>query len=106
LLARHLIGLRGDRAFGRCRTGCSRGTDCGVMFATECGRLLAGHCGFSLIGNDTVVDGEIGSEMMMSRHHHDPSYVAMFPVDHVVMTFLRQCRRIADVLGNQTLAEA
>jgi hypothetical protein len=40
-----------------------------------------------LIGSYSVEGEEIVSEMMMSRHNHDPAYAPMYPVDNVVMTF-------------------
>ena len=65
----------------------ARGTGCGVMFATESGRLFGGNSGSSFIGTYTVEGDEIVSEMMMSRHNHDPQYAPMYPVDNVHMTF-------------------
>jgi hypothetical protein len=67
------------------RTVC--GTGCGVMFATESGRLYGGNSGTAFIGHYTESGGEIFSEIVMSRHNHEPSYVPMFPVDNVTMTF-------------------
>ena len=64
-----------------------RGTGCGVMFATPDGKLYGGNSGSSFIGSYTEKDGVIASELVMSRHNHDPNYVPMFPVDNVVMTF-------------------
>ena len=66
----------------------ARGTGCGVMFATETGRLFGGNSGSSFIGTYTEGD-EIVSEMMMSRHNHDPQYAPLYPVDNVHMTFRR-----------------
>jgi hypothetical protein len=65
----------------------ARGTGCGVMFATEGGRLFGGNSGSSFIGTYRVEGDEILSEMMMSRHNHDPNYAPMYPVDNVSMTF-------------------
>jgi hypothetical protein len=65
----------------------ARGTGCGVMFATESGKLYGGNSGSSFIGSYSVEGEEIVSEMMMSRHNHDPAYAPMYPVDNVVMTF-------------------
>jgi hypothetical protein len=65
----------------------ARGTGCGVMFATEGGRLFGGNSGSSFIGTYAVEGDEIVSEMMMSRHNHDPNYAPMYPVDNVHMTF-------------------
>jgi hypothetical protein len=64
-----------------------RGTGCGVMFATESGRLFGGNSGSSFIGHYSVEGDEIVSEMMMSRHNHDPNYTPMFAVDNVSMKF-------------------
>ena len=64
-----------------------RGTGCGVMFATPSGKLYGGNSGSSFIGSYTEKDGVIFSEMKMSRHNRDPSYVPMFPVDNVIMRF-------------------
>jgi len=65
----------------------ARGSGCGVMFATESGRLFGGNSGSSFIGTYAVEGEEIVSEMMMSRHNHDPQYAPMYPVDNVHMTF-------------------
>jgi hypothetical protein len=65
----------------------ARGTGCGVMFATEGGRLFGGDSGFSFIGHYTIGADEVVSEMVMSRHNHDPNYTPMFPVDNVTMSF-------------------
>ncbi len=65
----------------------ARGTGCGVMFATEDGKLYGGNSGSSFIGSYKVEGEEIVSEMMMSRHNHDPAYAPLYPVDNVVMTF-------------------
>jgi hypothetical protein len=64
-----------------------RGTGCGVMFATEGGRLYGGDSGSSFAGGFSSVDGVISAEVMMSRHNHDPNYVPMFDVDHIVLNF-------------------
>jgi hypothetical protein len=65
----------------------ARGAGCGVMFATESGKLYGGNSGSSFIGSYSADGEEIVSEMMMSRHNHDPAYAPMYPVDNVVMTF-------------------
>jgi hypothetical protein len=65
----------------------ARGTGCGVMFATEDGKLYGGNSGSSFIGSYKVEGEQIVSEMMMSRHNHDPAYAPLYPVDNVVMTF-------------------
>ncbi len=64
-----------------------RGVGCGVMFATSSGKLYGGNSGSSFIGSYTESGGEIRSELVMSRHNHDPNYTPMFPVDNVTMTF-------------------
>jgi len=70
----------------------ARGTGCGVMFATEDGKLYGGNSGSSFVGSYTVKGEEIVSEMMMSRHNHDPAYAPMYPVDNIVMTFRSRWR--------------
>jgi hypothetical protein len=64
-----------------------RGSGTGVVFATPGGKLYGGNSGSSLIGSYTEKDGVYSSELTMSRHNHDPNYVAQYPVDNVVMTF-------------------
>ena len=64
-----------------------RGSGSGVMFATPDGRLYGGNSGSSLIGSYTEKDGVYASELTMSRHNHDPNYVAHYPVDNIVMNF-------------------
>jgi hypothetical protein len=65
-----------------------RGTGCGVMFATPEGKLYGGNSGSSFIGQYTEsADGVISSEVFMSRHNHDPSYVPMFTINNVTMRF-------------------
>lgn len=65
-----------------------RGTGCGVMVATASGKFYGGNSGSSFIGSYTEEGGVIWSEVKISRHDHDPSYVPMFPVDDdIVMTF-------------------
>jgi hypothetical protein len=65
-----------------------RGTGCGVMVATASGKLYGGNSGSSFIGSYTEEGGVVSSEVKISRHDHDPSYVPMFPVDDdIVMTF-------------------
>ena len=57
------------------------------MFATSGGKLYGGNSGSSLIGTYTEKDGLYSSELMMSRHNHDPNYVATYPIDNIAMTF-------------------
>ena len=64
-----------------------RGTGSGVMFATADGKLYGGNSGSSYIGTYTEKDGFYYSDLMMSRHNHDPNYVAHYPIDNVSMTF-------------------
>jgi hypothetical protein len=64
-----------------------RGSGTGVVFATTGGKLYGGNSGSSLIGSYTEKDGVYSSELTMSRHNHDPNYVAHYPVDNVAMTF-------------------
>jgi hypothetical protein len=64
-----------------------RGSGGGVVFATADGKLYGGNSGSSLIGSYTEKDGVYSSELTMSRHNHDPSYVPHYPVDNVAMTF-------------------
>ena len=64
-----------------------RGSGSGVMFATPDGKLYGGNSGSSLVGSYTEKDGVYSSELMMSRHNHDPNYVPNYPIDNVAMTF-------------------
>jgi hypothetical protein len=64
-----------------------RGSGSGVMFATPGGKLYGGNSGSSLVGSYTEKDGVYSSELMMSRHNHDPNYIPNYPIDNVAMTF-------------------
>ena len=64
-----------------------RGTGSGVMFATASGKLYGGNSGSSFVGSYIEKDGVYASELMMSRHNHDPNYVPNYPIDNVAMTF-------------------
>jgi hypothetical protein len=64
-----------------------RGSGCGVMFATPDGKLYGGNSGSSFIGSYAETNGVVSSELVMSRHNHDPNYVSIFGLDHIAMTF-------------------
>ena len=64
------------------------GQGSGVCFATPDGRLYGGNSGSSLVGTYTEKDGVYASEFVMSRHNHDPNYVAHYPVDNIAMSFV------------------
>jgi hypothetical protein len=64
-----------------------RGIRTGVLVATPGGKLYGGNSGSCFIGSYTETDGVFVSELTMSRHNHDPSYVPNYAIDNVVMTF-------------------
>ena len=64
-----------------------RGTVSGVMVASSGGKLYGGNSGSSFIGSYTETDGIFVSELMMSRHNHDPNYVPNYAIDNLAMTF-------------------
>ena len=76
-----------------------RGSGSGVVFATPDGKLYGGNSGSSLVGSYTEQDGVYSSELIMSRHNHDPNYVPHYPVDNIPMTFTGVLR------GNELYSE-
>ena len=64
-----------------------RGSGCGVMFATPEGKLYGGDSGSSFIGHYVDENGVISAQLKMSRHNHDPTFVPLFPVDNIILTF-------------------
>jgi hypothetical protein len=64
-----------------------RGSGSGVMFATSDGKLYGGNSGHSFTGSYREADGIVYSELEMSRHNHDSTYVPMFPVDSARFTY-------------------
>jgi hypothetical protein len=59
----------------------------GVMFATDAGRMYGGDSNFCFAGSFVSTGGVIAVELRMSRHNHDPKFVAMFDVEHAVLRY-------------------